>query len=350
MHISKKSVLALLMLSLAVTSTCQKLDLSFSSFENNFLDRFTFTVSNSSNGGSTTYVSKTHGQSKGLVLHNANKGSLQLDSRLVGRKRESIRINSRERFNNGIFVFDIDRMPLACGALVGRNFDEIDILENINERRGYVNFHTSAKGCKRADEQSSQSAEILSQVCSLGESTAGSFKGCISSLGSTDVDLERFEGKLVVGLSEKWVRIYYVKRKSAMDTALSTLMAAGSMDWNVLGTLGRPLVNFNKPSCDKTMFRDMQLVINTNFCGGWAQGDWSNSCAQKTATLSCSTFVTSTDLESAYWRFQSIRFYSESRQSSSVEEEVGIGNGVGTVGMTIFWVFLLLSSFYFCNF
>lgn len=61
-----------------------------------------------------------------------------------------------------------------------------------------------------------------------------------------------------------------------------------------------------------TFFPDpMNIIINTDFCGGWAQGQWSNYCQANTGTSSCIDYVANNpkDLQAAYWDINYVRVY-----------------------------------------
>ena len=68
-------------------------------------------------------------------------------------------------------------------------------------------------------------------------------------------------------------------------------------------TWGTPAASIPAENCDmSTHFYDMQLVLNTNFCGSWANRTWTTSgCAKKAST--CEEFVRKNPeaFTEAYW-------------------------------------------------
>jgi hypothetical protein len=59
--------------------------------------------------------------------------------------------------------------------------------------------------------------------------------------------------------------------------------------------------------------QDLQLVINTDFCGDWADNSWeADGCAAKTGVATCAEYVMNNPkaFETAYWLFNSISIYS----------------------------------------
>ena len=73
----------------------------------------------------------------------------------AGRGRPSVRIETKARYNSGLFIYDIDHMPTGPGSwpafwAYGGNWPnngEIDILEGVNENTfNYMALHTR-QGC-----------------------------------------------------------------------------------------------------------------------------------------------------------------------------------------------------------
>ena len=74
-----------------------------------------------------------------------------------------------------------------------------------------------------------------------------------------------------------------------------------------------PLAAFSGKGCDYAQsFRDMVLIINTDFCGDWAGKVWAESGAQKaTGVETCDTYVAQNPekFTEAFWEISSIKVY-----------------------------------------
>lgn len=80
----------------------------------------------------------------------------------AGRGRPSVRIETKTRYNSGLFIYDIDHMPTGPGSwpafwAYGDNWPdngEIDILEGIDGRNfNAMTLHTS-QGCSMSPDDS----------------------------------------------------------------------------------------------------------------------------------------------------------------------------------------------------
>ncbi|KAI4715496.1 hypothetical protein E4T48_08314, partial [Aureobasidium sp. EXF-10727] len=76
----------------------------------------------------------------------------------------------------------------------------------------------------------------------------------------------------------------------------------------------KPQAVFSGNGCNfDAHLKDLQLVINTDFCGDWAGNTWEvDGCAAKTGVGSCAEYVANNPkaFETAYWLFDSIKIFS----------------------------------------
>ncbi|RGP80043.1 mixed-linked glucanase precursor mlg1 [Fusarium longipes] len=116
--------------------------------------------------GSVNYLNMREAQSSGIISASNTQVYIGVDSRnkakLIGSSktkhgRDSVRLESKETFDSGILIADIEHMPgTACGVWPSfwtYNFDEdpvgeIDIIEGINDQsQNVVSLHTCG-ACK----------------------------------------------------------------------------------------------------------------------------------------------------------------------------------------------------------
>ncbi|KAG8743611.1 hypothetical protein FRC10_011674 [Ceratobasidium sp. 414] len=127
--------------------------------------------------GLVDYVDRDTAFREGLAYVTPNnKIVMKVDNTTVlqpGQYRKSVRIQSKKRYNGGLFIIDIERAPHACGTFIGTpscvhgqpsgnsmpnlvltvgpnwpHGGEIDIFEGVHENtKNQATFHT-ASGCR----------------------------------------------------------------------------------------------------------------------------------------------------------------------------------------------------------
>ncbi|KAG9122674.1 hypothetical protein FRC07_000855 [Ceratobasidium sp. 392] len=123
----------------------------------NFFDDFDFFDYADPTNGLVDYVDRDTAFREGLAYVTPNnKIVMKVDNTTVlqpGQYRKSVRIQSKKRYNGGLFIIDIERAPHACGAwpafwTVGPNWPhggEIDIFEGVHEStKNQATFHTGS--------------------------------------------------------------------------------------------------------------------------------------------------------------------------------------------------------------
>lgn len=82
---------------------------------------------------------------------------------------------------------------------------------------------------------------------------------------------------------------------------------------------GNPTASFGGSSCDvDKYFKNMNLVININFCGDWAGGVWGKTDSCNTYASTCNEYVASNPqaFANAYWDIRFIDAYQKGESSS----------------------------------
>lgn len=70
--------------------------------------------------GFVDYVSHGVGTSRGLVVSNATHFRMGVDDTTefaTGRGRKSVRIHSNDQWGDGVYVLDVDHIPVGCGTV-----------------------------------------------------------------------------------------------------------------------------------------------------------------------------------------------------------------------------------------
>lgn len=287
-----------------------------------FFDQFNFfdtSVTADPTGGFVKYEPRNLAEQYGLIYTTSTNAVMRVDNTTVPQNgRSSVRIQSKNQYNHGLFILDLDHMPHGCGVwpaywLVGPdwpNSGEIDIIENIQEASVDISsLHTSAN-------------------CNLANT--GAFSG---SAGST-VSCERQPGCGITAqagtsfgipfnnagggvYATEWnadaISIWYFPRGSI--PADITSGAPTVQGW------GKPQAQFYKSGCDiESHFANMQIVFNTDFCGDWAGSDgaW-QQCSSKAAT--CIDWVQNhpSAFSTTYWSIRSLKVYTETTTSAATK-------------------------------
>ncbi|KAF4610935.1 hypothetical protein D9613_007004 [Agrocybe pediades] len=280
-----------------------------------FLNDWNFFSSADPTHGNVNYQTKDNAIAKKLAFVDANgAATLAVDdfsNVAVGGKRDSVRISSKKKYNNGLFIADFFSMPHGCSVWpaywsVGPNWPsagEIDILEGVHEQpTNQYTLHTSA-GCQLSvnkNEPNVRSNVINTQCASSGNDN----RGCAFS----DPDPESYghEFNMISGgvFAHLWdsngIKIWRFSRPN-----IPADIAAKNPDPSKWGT---PVANFPSTNCDMAShFFEHNLVIDTTLCGDFGGPTYSSSGCPGT----CEQAVANPDnFKFAKWRINYISVYS----------------------------------------
>ncbi|KAI9674898.1 MAG: hypothetical protein M1829_003638 [Trizodia sp. TS-e1964] len=243
--------------------------------------------------------------------------------------RGSLRLASTKAYGmNTVMVFRLLHMPEGCGTWpalwtlpVGKVWPdggEIDIAEGVNKLGvNQVSLHTEA-GCNLpknglAGKARSRDCNVhslnqpVNQGCTVTDRKGESFGAMFNKNGGGFYALE---------MAPQHIRVWFFQVKNAPKDIESTKVNPS--------TWGKPtLVLPNSDSCNVAeRFQPQNIMISTNFCGDWGNGDWGKSeCRKKPLDAvgssgeeyqTCEDFVAENpDLfRLAYWKFRYIKIHS----------------------------------------
>ncbi len=234
--------------------------------------------------------------------------------------RPSTRLTSKASFNHGLFVADIIHMPGGiCGVwpalwLVGPDWPkngEIDILEGVNDQAvNAMTLHTSA-GCTIDSSKGLFAGNLSTTNCD--NKAPGQLENTGCGIASTNAQSfgagfnAMLGGVYAVEWTSKAIKIWFFPRAS-IPSDISQSSQPDPSSWGI------PLAQFTGAGCNiDTHFKDMQLVINTSFCGVWAGEVWDSSpiCREKAPT--CEEFVAKNPaaFKGAFWLVNDIKVYED---------------------------------------
>ncbi|EIW70867.1 hypothetical protein TREMEDRAFT_28753, partial [Tremella mesenterica DSM 1558] len=316
-----------------------------------------FETADDPTGGYVNYVSKSDAQSLSLVdIQSSGEFVMRADSdnQASGRGRNSVRISSKDKFGDGVYILDVNHMPVGCGTWPAfwtttktgwPSGGEIDILEV----RNTASLHT-ADNCVLPS-GTYQTGELGRSVCAADLSGN---TGCGVELGGQDVYGVDSFGHGVNEVSGGWyamwrdvqnsggVYVYYWPRNAT--NVPDDVKNVNTVSTNVAGW-GEPSANLSIPTC-KGDFNDHVIVFNLAFCGDYAEGTYTTSGCPST----CSSFVMNHPqaFTSAYWSINSLRVYTSSGKPAS-GGGLSTGSIVGIVVGVVVGVCILFVGFLVCR-
>ncbi|KAL4882701.1 concanavalin A-like lectin/glucanase domain-containing protein [Aspergillus karnatakaensis] len=285
----------------------------------NILSHFDFFDRADPTNGFVTYVNQSYGEDAGLVKI-TETGSLYLgvdyDSVLTadGPGRESVRIESNEYFDQGLYVVDIQHMPGSiCGTwpafwTVGPNWPydgEIDIIEGVNmHEANKIVLHTSGSCDVGGDHD--MSGELTSSECGEASGTIG----CVveGQQGSSGTPFNKQGGGVyAMEWQKEYLKIWFFPRN-----AIPATLTAGKPD---VSTFGTPMAHLQGSCNFEERFTHQKLILDTTFCGDWAGAVYGDSGCPISdpgnPMQSCVNYVAQNpaDFKNAYWELNSIKIF-----------------------------------------
>lgn len=292
------------------------------------LKSFNFETGHADNNGRANYLSLKSAKSKGLVSTNkAGAVTFKVSTKNGQAYRDSQRLVSKTAYSNGgLFIYDVAHMPTGCGLwpsiwMVGPNWPaggEIDIIEGVHAiTQNSMSTHTGS-GCVQQTSGFSASFMMNTQLKNQCNVYSTSAQGCGVRSKSKSSYGAPFNSKGGGVYALQWdsngIKTYHWSRKS-IPADVKAGKPKPSAKW------GKPenFVHYSKCSPYKH-FNQLRIVINTNLCGTWGSGVWSQdlsyagspgSCKSKTGFSTCEAFVKSkgSAFKDAYWKINSIAVY-----------------------------------------
>lgn len=287
--------------------------------------------------GKVNYTDMAFAAKQGYLAYNHHEASNMTRARIgvdsvedAAGGRNSVRLTSRKTFSAGtLLVADVNHIPVGPGLwpamwLLGTGATwpaagEIDMLEYVHDNPfNAMTLHT-APGCTvdNATTASPFGGQLQGADCNEGSGAMGCSihsPANTSSLGENFASAgHAFNAQGGAVYVTEWlptgIKIWAFAR-NAVPTALN---------WENPSTVGfpTPLAAFSGAGCDYSKaFKDMVLIINTDFCGDWAGKVWSASGAEKaTGVESCDAYVAQNPekFTEAFWEISSIKVYANAK-------------------------------------
>jgi len=284
-----------------------------------FFSHFDFT---SWNNGCGRPLSESEAITAGIINTTETKAYIGVEDKSKytnndGYCREVVQIQSKNSFNEGLFILNADHMPYGCGVwpafwFMGPNWPyngEIDVVENINlATDNQATLHTG-NTCDFASQKSIMNSDITGYVAS----TNCSFQpGC---------SIEAKDGNAFgVGFDNSGGGAWAVIVNDTTGISMWSWTAKNiPNDVNIKqpnpNNWGKPFSFFPFGSwCPSSNFKSLKILIDTYLCGWAGQSggypfSWSNQCSQ--FGNNCQDFVKNnpSQFTKAYWMINYLDVY-----------------------------------------
>lgn len=302
-----------------------------------FFDGFITFTGEDPTHGHVRYVNTSYAAEQGYLAFNHHEQDNQTRARIgvdsvedAASGRNSVRLTSRKTFSAGtLLVADVNHIPVGPGLwpamwLLGTGstwpaVGEIDILEYVHDTPyNAMTLHT-APGCTvdNATTSSPYTGQLQNADCNSGSAATGCSIHSTpntTSLGAKFASAgHAFNAQGGAVYVTEWtptgIKIWAFAR-TAVPASLNS-------DNPSTASFPPPLAAFAGKGCDYAQsFRDMALIINTDFCGDWAGKVWAESGAQKaTGAESCDEYVARNPekFTEAFWEISSIKVYANEK-------------------------------------
>lgn len=192
---------------------------------------------------------------------------------------------------------------------------EIDVVEVVNGgSQNAMTLHTGP-GCNVQNGSTSSSTGTLQTAnCDVNAPGQSQNSGCsiqaskgMKATAGSDFNANGGGTYALVWTSAK-IEVYFFARGEAQPKLHAT---PEPQLWTQQGHL--PLASFQGCDFDQHV-KDLALVINTDFCGGWAGGTWESSgCQASTGVSTCNAFVADNTeaFSEAYWLIGGVEVWQE---------------------------------------
>jgi len=291
-----------------------------------FFPLFNFFTSPDPTNGYVNYVTESAAVAENLTYVADDIVYIGADQTNIasGSGRNSVRVESKLAWTEGLFIMDLLHMPAGCGTwpswwLYGANWPnngEIDIIEGVNlMTQDLTSLHTS-QGCAMnatAANQFTGTRDDNYTNCWVDAPNEPANQGCgingMSNSYGTPFN-NNGGGVYVLEWTSLYIKTYFFPRQDIPEDISAN--APNVSSW------GLPYAQFSLGSdCARSHFYRMTMVLDLTFCGDWAGGSTFTSACPNLG--SCQSYVQKNpdSFSEAYWAIQYIQVYQDAHSNSS---------------------------------
>ncbi|CAB57923.1 putative glycosidase C21B10.07 [Schizosaccharomyces pombe] len=278
-----------------------------------FFDGFDFMNITDPTHGFVQYLDRNSSAKLGLISANSSNVIMAADSKHnYSSGRPSIRLQSTQYFEHGLFILDLIHLPYGCGTWPAfwtlgddwPNGGEIDIVEGVNVgTSNQVTLHTG-DGCEMEDIKRVMTGTALQTNCWVDAPNSYN-AGCGVENPSGPSYGEAFNknggGVFVLDWRSEGIRSWFFNRSEIPSDITSG--SPQPAKWS------EPVADFPDTKCDiDKMFSKQKILFDLTFCGDWAGSSVYSSAG---CPGSCNDFVGNNphNFTEAYWNIKSLAVY-----------------------------------------
>lgn len=284
-----------------------------------FFDQFNYFTGYDPTNGFVHYVPQAQAESLNLTYASNDSAVLRVDTSVgpgdnpdASTGRFSVRVESKNTYENGLFVFDIKHTPYGCGTwpalwLTDRSNwpdnGEIDVMEATNNATdgNQMTLHTTDQCSMNVRRKETGSA--LRKNCNWEKNDN---EGCgVSDDDSSYGTTFNSDGGGVMAMEwrDAGIRMWQFGRGSIPSDI--TNKTPDPSTW------GTAAADFPSTNCDiGSHFKNNSIIVNIDLCGDLVYAVWDDSgCASN-----CTDWVANNpdEFKNAYWEFGAFHVYQSS--------------------------------------
>ncbi|OJJ50315.1 hypothetical protein ASPZODRAFT_157215 [Penicilliopsis zonata CBS 506.65] len=283
-----------------------------------FFESFDYYTASDPTDGFVQYVDASTADMMNLTYASNSSAVLRVDTSTENQTsgRMSVRLTSKNTYNDGLFIFDVVHTPYGCATWPALwltdpsnwpEHGEIDVMESNNKgtEGNAMTLHTTS-GCKMSGKRK-ETGTALEQNClwSANDESGCSVEGATATYGEAFND--NGGGVYAMELRDAGIRVWMFSR----DEIPSDISNGSSPDPS---TWGEALADFPSTHCDiSSHFTNQSIIANIDVCG-----DLAGATAYYTDLYNCPGRCTEWAAENganftnAYWEFNSFKVYQSS--------------------------------------
>ncbi|KAG8851851.1 hypothetical protein FRB96_009035 [Tulasnella sp. 330] len=301
----------------------------FDASGSNFFDQWTFWSAADPTNGNVQFTTSDQASSANLTsITSDGDAIMRVDTTpVVSGNRMSVRIQSNDDWNGGLFLMDAVHMPIGCVRLSARSLEtdlasfqgptngEIDIIEGVNMNTyNQCSLHT-ADGCTITSDfggtgdlvaETDCSADLTgNQGCGIRSPDPSSYGEGFNAVGG---------GVYAMLWDDNGINVWFFNRTAIPKDITSE--APQPTSW------GLPTARWPAATCNPDTFvHNHNAIFDTTLCGDWAGGAWATapngggqSCAASTGAATCAAWVAGNgaSFADAYWQVKSVKVFQTS--------------------------------------